>query len=229
MRRLGLIGGMSWISTRAYYERINKLYQSRTTRLSSAPMIIDSLDYADLYALTSEDQWTRAGELLAESAHRLESAGAGAILITANTMHKAFDTVQNAVSVPVIHIAECVGKRMEQADCHEAALIGTRPVMTESFYRQRLVAHGVDLLPPDLGMVDMIDSIIYKELMLGKVSRDAERALKTIITRKEQDGADAIVLACTELEMVVDVDANVLPIFDSTQIHCEAAVDWLLE
>ena len=104
---------------------------------------------------------------------------------------------------------------------------GTRLIMTESFYRKRLVAHGVDLLPPDMDVVETLDGIIYQELMLGKVTRSAERALRTIITRKEQDGAKAIVLACTELELVVDVDANVLPIFDSTQIHCEAGVEWI--
>lgn len=228
MRKLGLIGGMSWVSTRTYYERINRFYQDRSSRMSSAPLLLESLNFADLYGLTSHDDWNRAAGILIEAAKRLESAGAGAILICANSMHKVYDQVAEAVGVPVIHIAECVGKRMQEADVHRAALLGTRNVMTEGFYRQRLVAHGVDLMPPDMGTVDMIDSIIYKELMLGKVSRDAERALKTIVTRKEQEGADAIVLACTELAMVVDVDANVLPIFDCTRIHCEAAVDWLL-
>ncbi len=228
MRRLGLVGGMSWVSTRTYYEQINRLFQDRSSRIASAPLLLESLNFADLYGLTSQDDWKRAAGALIESAERLESAGAGAILICANSMHKVYDQVAEAVGVPVIHIAECVGKRMQQADVHQAALLGTRNVMTEGFYRQRLVAHGVDLMPPDPEAVDMVDSIIYKELMLGKISRDAERALKTIIARKAQDGADAIVLACTELEMVVDVDANVLPIFDSTRIHCEAAVDWLL-
>jgi aspartate racemase len=110
-----------------------------------------------------------------------------------------------------------------------AALFGTSNVMTETFYRRRLVAHGIDLLPPDMDSVEEVDRIIYDELMVGKVTRDAERKLKTLITQKEQDGAEAIVLACTELNQVVDVDANVLPIFDSTQIHCQAAADWILE
>ena len=144
-------------------------------------------------------------------------------------MHKVYDEVAAQVDVPILHIAECIGQRMKADGVTNAALIGTRNVMTENFYRQRLVAHGVDLLPPDMVNVEKLDRIIYQELMLGKATRDAQRALKTMITRKEQDGAQAIVLACTELEMVVDVDANVLPIFDSARIHCEAAVDWLLE
>ena len=175
-----------------------------------------------------ENDWSHAAEVLGESARRLEQAGAGALLICANSMHRVFDRVQAQVDIPIIHIAEAVGRRMQREGAIQAALLGTRNVTTESFYRRHLVAHGVDLMPPDREFVEQVDRIIYDELMLGKITRDAERTLKTIITRKEQDGAQAIVLACTELDMIVDVDANVLPIFDSTQIHCEEAVDWLL-
>ena len=135
---------------------------------------------------------------------------------------------RSAAGVPVLHIADCVGDAMEAAQATNAALIGTGNVMTESFYRRRLVAHGIDLLPPDMDNVEALDRIIYDELMIGKVTRDAERALKTMITVKEQEGAEAVVLACTELELVVDVDANVLPIYDSTRIHAEKAAEWIL-
>jgi aspartate racemase len=143
-------------------------------------------------------------------------------------MHRVYDPIAAAVSVPILHIAECVGERMAADKVETAALLGTSNVMTESFYRRRLVAHGIDLLPPDLEVVEALDKIIYNELMIGKATRDAQRELKTIITVKEKDGAQAIVLACTELEMVVDVDANVLPIYDSTRIHAEKAADWIL-
>ncbi len=143
-------------------------------------------------------------------------------------MHKVYDTVAAAVSVPIFHIADCVGERMKADGVVTAALFGTSNVMTESFYRRRLVAHGIDLLPPDMENVEALDRIIYDELVVGKVTRDAERALKTMITVKEQEGAEAIVLACTELELVVDVDANVLPIYDSTRIHAEKAAEWIL-
>ena len=228
MRKLGLIGGMSWVSTRTYYERINRLVQARASKLASAPLLIESLDFAQLHGLSSKQDWDRAAEVLADSAPRLESAGAGAIVIGANSMHKVYDRVAEAVSVPIVHIADCVGREMQAAGVRSAALIGTRNVMTESFYRQRLVAHGVDLLPPEMDVADTVDRIIYEELMVGKVTRDAERTLRTLITRQEQDGAAAIVLACTELELVVDVDANVLPIFDSTRAHCRAAANWIL-
>jgi aspartate racemase len=227
LRKLGLIGGMSWVSTRTYYEHINRIVQ-RTDPRASAPLLIESLDFSQLYAMRSEEDWERASEILIASARRLEQAGAGALIIGANSMHKVYDQVAAEVQVPILHIAECVGERMAADGVKSAALLGTSNVMTESFYRRRLVAHGIDLLPPDLDVVEALDRIIYDELTIGKATRDAERELKTIITVKEKEGADAIVLACTELELVVDVDANVLPIYDSTRIHAEKAAEWIL-
>lgn len=228
MRKLGLIGGMSWVSTRTYYEHINRIVQQRTDRRTSAPLLIESLDFSQLYAVHEEDDWERAARILSDSARRLEQAGATALIIGANSMHRVYDQVAASVDIPIPHIAECVGERMAADRIEKAALIGTSNVMTESFYRRRLVAHGVDLLPPDLEMTEELDSIIYEQLMVGKATRDAERALKTIITVKEKAGAQAIVLACTELEMVVDVDANILPIYDSARIHAEKAAEWIL-
>ena len=228
MRKLGLIGGMSWVSTRTYYTHINTIVQARVDRRASAPLLIESLDFSQLYAIREAGEWDRAAAILAVSARRLEGAGAGAIFIAANSMHTVYDTVAAAVSVPIIHIADCVGERMKADNVAVAALFGTSNVMTESFYRRRLVAHGIDLLPPDMANVEALDRIIYDELVVGKVTRDAERTLKTMITVKEQEGAEAVVLACTELELVVDVYANVLPIYDSTRIHAEKAAEWIL-
>jgi aspartate racemase len=228
LRKLGMIGGMSWVSTRTYYDDINQIVQARSERPKSAPLLIESLDFSLVYRLQEREDWDNAAAILADSARRLEAAGAGALIIAANSMHKVYDQVAEAVSVPIFHIAECVGEKMAADGVTTAALFGTRNVMTESFYRRRLVAHGVDLLPPDLDNVETLDRIIYDELMVGKATRDAERALKTMITVKEQEGAKAIVLACTELDQVVDVDANVLPIYDSTRIHAEKAAEWIL-
>jgi aspartate racemase len=228
VRKLGLIGGMSWVSTRTYYEHINRTVQHRTDRRSSAPLLIESLDFAQLYALHSDADWQRATGILTDSARRLEGAGAEALIIGANSMHRVYEAVAAAVAVPILHIAECVGERMAADGVGSAALLGTGNVMTESFYRRRLVAHGIDLLPPDMGNVETLDRIIYEELMVGRVTRGAQRALKSMITTLEQEGASAVVLACTELEQVVDVDANVLPIYDSTRIHAERAADWIL-
>ena len=228
MRKLGLIGGMSWLSTRTYYDHINNLVQARAGKQASAPLLIESLDFSGMSRLSTPAEWASAAKVLASSAKRLERAGATAIVIGANSMHKVYDDVAGAVSVPVIHIAECVAERMAKKGVRKAGLIGTSNVMLESFYRQKLIARDIELLPPEMAFVDTLDRIIYDELLLGKASRQAERELKTIITNLAQDGAEAVVLGCTELEMIVDVDANVLPIYDCTRIHAEAAVDWIM-
>ncbi len=228
MRKLGLIGGMSWFSTRTYYEHINRLVHARVDHNASAPLLIESLDFSQLVRLSDAEDWARATEILKDSAIRLEAAGATALIIGANSMHKVYDEVAASVSIPIIHIADCVGARMAANGVRKAALLGTRNVMLESFYRQKLIARDIELLPPEMAFVDTLDRIIYDELIEGKVTRQAERELKTIITNLEQDGAEAIVLGCTELEMVVPVTANVLPIYDCTRIHAEAAAEWIL-
>jgi aspartate racemase len=228
LRKLGLIGGMSWVSTRTYYEHLNRIVQQRRGGSASAPLLIESLDFYTLARLSTDEEWDRAAKVLEKSAKRLERAGAGALIIAANSMHRVYDEVAAAVSIPIFHIADCVGQRMADKQVKTAALLGTRAVMIESFYRQRLIAHGVTLLPPDLDGIPEIERIIYDDLMREKLSRSAERACKTWITHQSKRGAEAIVLACTELEMVVDVDANVLPIFDGTRIHAEAAANWIL-
>jgi len=228
LRKLGLIGGLSWFSTRTYYETINRGIMAKAGVRASAPLLIESLDSSDLMRLSAPADWERATAVLCESAQRLEAAGATAILICANSMHKVHDKIAACVSAPVPHIAECVAARMADAGVRKAALLGTRNVMIDGFYRQKLIARDIELLPPDMDYVAALDRIIYEELVLGKSSRQSERELKTIITTSQQSGAEAIVLGCTELEMIVDADANVLPIFDCTRIHCEAAVDWIM-
>jgi len=227
LRKIGLIGGMSWLSTRTYYEHINQLVQAKAGPRASAPMLIESLDYSGLQALSTAGEWENAAQVLCDSAKRLEGAGATAILIGANAMHKVYDQVARAVSVPVIHIAECVAEKVAADGRRKVALIGTRNVMLESFYRQKLIARDIELLPPEMAFVETLDRIIYEELMVGKAVRNSQRELKTILTNLEQDGAEAVVLGCTELEMIVDVDANVLPIYDCTRIHAEAATRWI--
>ncbi len=228
MRKLGLIGGMSWYSTRTYYEHINRLVNARVDHNASAPLLIESLDFSELVRLSTPEDWKRAADILKKSAKRLERAGATALIIGANSMHKVYDEVAAHVKVPIIHIADCVGERMAAKGVRKAALLGTRNVMLESFYRQKLISRDIELLPPELGFVETLDRVIYNELIQGKASRQSERELKTIMVNLEQDGAEAVVLGCTELEMIVDIDANVLPIYDCTRIHAEAAVEWIL-
>jgi len=228
LRKLGLIGGMSWLSTRTYYDHLNRLVQASRGRQASAPLLIESLDYTDLQRLQGEEEWEKAAQILADSARRLEQAGATAVIIGSNAMHKVYDAVAGAVGLPVLHIAEAVAERMARDKVRKAALIGTRNVMAETFYRQKLIARDIELLPPQMRFVETLDRIIYDELMLGKATRQSERELKTMMVELDRAGAQAVVLGCTELEMVVDVDANVLPIYDCTRIHAERAAEWIL-
>lgn len=228
MRKLGLIGGLSWTSTARYYQLINEKVQRAKGGQHSAPLLIDSLDFADIARSLSEDEWGRTTQVLIDSARRLEQGGAGALLICANSMYRVHDAVQAAVGVPIIHIADAVGQKMKTDGIERAALIGTSNVMTEKFYRQRLVSHGVSLIPADTELAGRIDRIVYDELTLGKVSRESERYMKSELTDIAKEDVQAAVLACTELELIVDVKANVLPIYDSTSIHAKAGTEYIL-
>lgn len=228
MRKLGLIGGLSWAATEQYYRHINRGVQKRVGAGCSAPLVIESLNSCDLSRLTNDDQWAAAAERLAAAAQRLEGAGASAILISANSMYRVADAVQAAIGVPLLHIIDVTGAKLRADGIKSAAILGTRNVMAERWYRQRLVANGVTLAPFDADDGEAIDRIIYDELMQGQVTEASRRTLRTIITDIDKLDVDAIVLACTELVMIVDPDANVLPIYDTTRIHAAAGVDWIL-
>ncbi|WP_438726071.1 aspartate/glutamate racemase family protein [Parasphingorhabdus sp. DH2-15] len=228
MRKVGLLGGMSWASTITYYRHINRDVQRRAGGMCSAPLIIESFNFCDLSRLEKPEQWEMAADKLGNAAQRLEKAGATALLICANSMHRVADDIASQISIPLIHIADCVGQKMQEDNIRKAAIIGTRNVMTESFYRRRLVSHGVNLMTPNMVRVTEIDRIIYDELMQGNVNRDSQRTMKTFLTDIAKEDIEAIVLGSTELEMLVNTQANVLPIYDSTKIHADAAVDWIL-
>ncbi|QJB69399.1 aspartate/glutamate racemase family protein [Parasphingorhabdus halotolerans] len=228
MRKIGLIGGMSWVSTASYYSRINGEVQRKLGGFSSAHMLIESVNFSEYARLQSDDDWDAAAGLMTRSAKRLEASGATAILICSNAMHKIYDQVQPEVGVPILHIADCIGDKMVADGITSATLLGTRNVMTEGFYRKRLVGKGVTLTPPDEERVEEIDRIIYEELMFSQATRDSERTMKTYITNIAKGDTEAIILGCTELDLIIDTKANILPIYDSTEIHADAAVDWIL-
>jgi|TARA_R110001606_G_scaffold94125_2_gene208848 aspartate racemase len=228
MRKIGLIGGMSWVSTASYYTRINRIVQKRLGGFTSPHMLIESVNFSDYARLQSDDDWEAAAGLMTRSAKRLENAGATAILICSNAMHKIYDQVQPEVGVPIIHIADCVGDRMVADGIKMATLIGSRNVMTEGFYRKRLVGKGIVLSPPDEERVEEIDRIIYEELMFNEAKRESERTMKTYITNIAKGDVEAVVLGSTELDLIIDTKANILPIYDSTEIHADAAIEWIL-
>ncbi|MBL0767394.1 amino acid racemase [Sphingopyxis sp. XHP0097] len=228
MRKIGLIGGISWASTELYYRHLNKGVQKRLGTACSAPILMESLNYCDLSRLSSPEQWAHAKEVMVETAKRLEGGGATALMIAANSMHKVADEVSAAISIPLIHIVDETGKAMKADRVKAAAVIGTHNVMTESWFRQRLVRHGLMLAPYDASRATAIDRIIYDELMQGKVSEASRREMRTFITDIAKQDIQAIILASTELVMLVDPDANILPIYDTTRIHVAAGIDWIL-
>ncbi len=228
MRKIGLIGGISWASTELYYRHLNKGVQKRLGTACSAPILMESLNYCDLSRLSSPEQWAHAKEVMVETAKRLEGGGATALMIAANSMHKVADEVSAAISIPLIHIVDATGKAMKADRVKAAAVIGTHNVMTESWFRQRLVRHGLMLAPYDASRATAIDRIIYDELMQGKVSEASRREMRTFITDIAKQDIQAIILASTELVMLVDPDANILPIYDTTRIHVAAGIDWIL-
>jgi aspartate racemase len=228
MRKIGLIGGMSWASTELYYRHLNKGVQKRIGTSCSAPIVLESLNYCDLSRISTPEGWAHAKEVLIASAKRLEDAGATALMIAANSMHKVAEDVAAAISIPLLHIVDETGEKMKADGIKSAAVIGTRNVMTEPWFRQRLVRHGLTLAPYDAARAEAIDNIIYDELMQGKVSENSRRTMRTFITDIAKQDVQALVLACTELVMIVDPDANILPIYDTTRIHVAAGVDWIL-
>lgn len=228
MRKIGLIGGISWASTELYYRHLNKGVQKRIGTSCSAPILLESLNYCELSRLTTPEQWDNAKSVLIESAQRLEAAGATALMIAANSMHKIAKEIAGAVSIPLLHIVDETGEKLKADGIKSAAVIGTRNVMTEPWFRQNLVRYGLTLAPYDAARAEAIDNIIYDELMQGKVTENSRRQMRTFITDIAKQDVQALVLASTELVMLVDPDANVLPVYDTTRIHVAAGVDWIL-
>jgi aspartate racemase len=222
-----MIGGMSWASTALYYEAINKGIAKKVGGLSSAPLIIESVDFAPIAAMQTAGEWDRLGEMMVDSAKRLIAAGADGLLLCSNTMHKLYDRVAAAVDVPMVHIGEITADKLVSDGVKRAGLIGTRFTMSEGFYRDRLEARGISIATPDPTTAQEIDRIIFDELAKGQVTRQSQRRLKTCLTEMSQARQQAVILGCTELVLLVDPGANVLPVYDTTALHSAAAVEWI--
>ncbi len=228
MRKLGLIGGMSWVSTAMYYEQINKGVARKRGGLASAPLLMESMDFAGVVERQSAGDWDGLGRQLGDSAKRLADAGAEGLILCSNTAHRMYDRIAEQAGVPVIHIGDVTAERLVRDGVKRAGLIGTRFTMAESFYRDRIETHGIAVATPDAAVMKEIDRIIFEELARGHVSRVSQRMLKTCLTLLSQARQQAVILGCTELVMLVDPVANVLPVYDTTALHAEAAVEWIL-
>ena len=228
VRKLGLIGGVSWVSTAMYYEQICKGVIRRKGPLASPPLLIESLDFEAFSQMQIGGDWDGVGEVLTASARRLEQAGAEGLILCSNTAHKLYDQVAAAVDIPILHIGDVTAAKLVTDGVKRAGLIGTRFTMSDSFYRDRIEAHGIAVTVPDPGTAKEIDRIIHEELVRGTVSRVSQRTLKTCLTIMGQARQQAVILGCTELVLLVDPNANVLPVYDTTALHARAAVDWIL-
>ena len=228
MRKLGIVGGTSWSSTALYYEHVNRGIAQRLGGLHSARMAIESLDLAPVAEMELSDNWNGVAKVTLEAAKRLEAGGAEAVLIASNTGHKVFDAVAPKLGVPMLHIGDATADRLVADGRTRVALLGTRFTMTEPHVRSRLEARGITLAPVSAPWMQEVDRIIFEELAAGRVIRDSQRKLKTLITELAKQKVQAVVLACTELVLAVDVRANVVPVYDTTAIHARAAVEWML-
>jgi len=228
MRTLGLIGGMSAESTAVYYQTINRLVRERLGGLHSARLVLWSLDFAPIAELQAQDDWDATGEILAEAARRLQAAGAEAILICANTMHLNAEQVAAAVDAPLVHIADATAEALKAKGVSKALLLATRFTMEKPFYRERLEAAGLGVLTPDEADRARLHAIIFDELVVGVISAASRAAVLAMIEKGRAAGADGIVFGCTEIGLLLDVDAMPLPTVDTAVAHCEAAVDFSL-
>jgi len=229
VRTLGLLGGMSWESTVPYYRIVNERVRDRLGGLHSAKLLLRSVDFAEIEALQHADRWDEAGALLADAARGLRAAGAEAIVLCTNTMHRVAPAIEAAVDIPLLHIADATAVRIRAAGLDRVALIGTRFTMEQAFYRERIEAVGIEVQVPDQDERERVHRVIYDELCLGRLldaSRDDYRA---IIAGLVARGARGVILGCTEIGMLIgEGDADV-PLFDTARIHAEAAADWALD
>jgi len=229
IKTLGLIGGMSWESTVPYYQHINQTVKARLGGLHSAKLILYSVDFHEVEHLQASDQWDAAGALLADVAHKLEVAGADALVLCTNTMHKVADAITAAVRIPLLHIADPTALAVKQAGFDTVGLLGTRFTMEQDFYRSRLEKnHSLTVLTPPPAERDRVHQIIYDELCLGEVRQASRQTYQRIIAHLQAQGAQAIILGCTEIALLVRPQDAALPLFDTTALHASSAAQWAL-
>jgi aspartate racemase len=224
MRTIGLIGGMSWESTASYYRFANEIVRDRLGGLHSARLLLSSVDFAEVEELQSSGRWDEAGALLAAEARRLETAGADLLVLCTNTMHKVAPAIEEAVSIPLLHLGDATAAAVRAAGLHTIGLLGTGFTMSQDFYRDRIESHGLSVLVPDTDDQALVHRVIYEELCLGVVRDESRAAYVEVVDRLIAAGAEGIILGCTEIELLIGPDDLEVPSFPTTRIHVEAAV-----
>jgi len=225
---LGIIGGMSWESTQSYYRLINEGVKAELGGLHSADLLIHSVDFGPIGALQAQGAWDELGNIMASSSTRLQAAGAKGLLIATNTMHKVVDDVQEATNLPIIHIAEATANAIKEQNLTKIALLGTQFTMTQDFYKQRLMDAGLQVLIPEEEARAEVHRIIYEELCQGQIKDSSRHYYVDVIKALAEQGAEGVILGCTEIGLLITQADSLLPVFDTTAIHAKAAVAFLL-
>ncbi len=229
MKTIGLIGGMSWESTAHYYVLINKYIQKHLGGLHSAKILLYSVDFAEVETLQQQNKWDEITEIIGAAAKKLERGGADFMVICTNTIHKIVPVLVESVNIPILHIAEATAEALAEAGIRKAGVLGTKYTLQDNFYTDKLLEHGVEAVIPNLEDVGMINDIIFDELCMGEIKDTSKVICREIIGRLKAQGAEAVVLACTELDLLIDQETCDLPVFDTTVIHAEKAAACAIE
>jgi len=225
---IGLLGGMSWESSIEYYRLVNERVKERLGGLHSAHTVLYSVDFAAIERMQAEGRWAEAGAELNRAAKALQAAGADFVVLCTNTMHKVADALVDGLGIPLLHLGDATAAAIKRAGIARVGLLGTGFTMAEPFYRDRLAAHGLDVLVPGPDDRDLVHRVIYDELVLGVVTDESRAAYREVIARLVEAGAEGVIYGCTEIELLVGPEDSAVPTFPTTRLHAEAAVDYAL-
>jgi len=228
MKTIGLLGGMSWESTQTYYRLINEGVKSRLGGLHSAKLVLYSVDFAEIEALQHQGDWPATARILSGAALSLENAGADFLMIGTNTMHKVAPEIEEAINIPLLHIADATAKVLTQDHIQRVGLLGTRFTMEQAFYRERLEAAGIEVVTPDAPQRAEVHRVIYEELCQGEIQAPSREAYLAVINSLAEQGAQAVILGCTEIGLLIKQTDTPVPLYDTTAIHAAQAVNHAL-
>lgn len=223
MKTIGLIGGMSWESTVTYYQLINETVKRELGGLHSGKILLYSVDFAEIEEYQAKGQWDKSAQVLVDVAVRLEQAGADFVVICTNTMHKVAPQIQEKIHIPIVHIAEATAEALKEAGITKVGLLGTKYTMTQDFYKEKLIAAGIEVVIPDAAGVEIVNDVIYQELCLGIIREESRQKFLEIIEQLGHNGVQGVILGCTEIGLLVKQEDTAMPVFDTTQIHGEKA------
>lgn len=229
MKTIGMIGGMSWESTVTYYKQINETVKETLGGFHSAKCLMYSVDFHEIEECQANGEWEKSGNILAEAAGNLEKAGADCIIICTNTMHKVVDQIKSRISIPILHIADATADELIKNKIDKVALLGTKYTMQQDFYKSRLIEKGLQVLIPGEEDMELINSVIYKELCMGHLSEKSKADFLRIVQALADQGAEGIILGCTEIGLLIKQEDTKTPLFDTAYIHAVRAAEFAME